>query len=144
MVTLLGRLRPGRDAGAAERDLAALNASSRASTQLPTRRRSGSRSRSQSVRDELTRGSRLPLLVVMATAACVLLIACANVANLLAVRLVSRERELAVRAALGAGALRARGDRAGREPGARRGRRAARHRAGDRRPRACCARPPRA
>ena len=56
-----------------------------------------------SVHDELTREARPTLLVLLATTGFVLLLVAANVANLALARVMGRERELAVRTALGAG-----------------------------------------
>jgi putative ABC transport system permease protein len=104
MTELFGRLAPGATVESARAELTAAHAAmmrehpeaylTKADTQLTVVK----------LRDQIAAPARTVLLVLLAAAAVVFVIACSNVANLILARSVRREGELAIRAALGAGA----------------------------------------
>jgi putative ABC transport system permease protein len=94
-----GRLAPGVSIEDAEAELNAIRVQQRAS--YPTEY-DGSRVGVDRLQDAITGDVRLPLLVLLGAVAFVLLIACANVANLLIARSLVRRRELVLRSVLGA------------------------------------------
>src|SRR4051812_15318491 len=105
-LSVFGRLRPGATLAAAQKDLAQIAATLHAAYPDAYPAGDGYGTTAAALRDELTRSARPTLIVLLATTLFLLVIVCANVANLTLARLVRREREMAVRTALGATRLR--------------------------------------
>jgi predicted permease len=98
-LSLIGRLKPGMTAEAAQAEVTALAA--RFERERPNR--NTFRPRVSMLRDRVSGEFRSALFVLASAVGLVMLIVCANLSNLLLVRMAGREKEIAIRAALGAG-----------------------------------------
>jgi putative ABC transport system permease protein len=99
-IRAIGRLRPGVTAEQAQAESEKVSASERA--QFPILGTADYHIRVEPMRQHMVAEARPAILALMGSVIFLLLVACANVANLLLVRASLRNRELAVRAAMGA------------------------------------------
>ena len=106
-ITAIGRLAPGRTLAQLQAELGTIEVpvASGAGPNAPRFRLDA-----MPLRDRYTSSTRSHDLILAAIVACILLIACANLANLVLVRAIHQQREFGVRAALGARPIRLAGE----------------------------------
>ena len=100
-LNVFGRMKPGVSVSQASQDLNTIAAN--LAKEYPNTNTKHNSARAIGELDSLLGDSRTALFVILGSVALVLLIACGNIANLLLARMRERQREIALRAALGAG-----------------------------------------
>lgn len=103
-LAVFGRLKPGVTVEQANQDLNTI--AHNLAKQYPVTNWRHDAARAQDELSSLVGDTRTALLIVLGAVALVLLIACGNIANLLLARMRERQREIAMRSALGAGRAR--------------------------------------
>jgi predicted permease len=102
MLHIFGRMAPATSVAQAQAELEGIAGTLRSEHPAAYPSGQGFTISATSLHDELTKDARPTLLLLIGTTAFVLLIACANIANLTLARLTRRSREMALRSALGA------------------------------------------
>jgi predicted permease len=108
MTQMIARLAPGATVQQARTEIKTIRERVQSAYPEAYDKNSGYKVTATPFQDVLGEQARLTLWLLMGAAAFVMIISCANVANLTLMRGVRREQELVVRAALGAGAARLR------------------------------------